>query len=634
VAKCILNLVICCAVASILESCQNVTSTPEFLDGNFLTAGEGPIDLLSPVKNQLVTSSATKFSWTSKGVAAYVIEISADESFTQIIVSKSIKTNTYSLNSSDLINGAVLSTGSYFWRVKVGHLQNNLQSSVESFFLIAIPASGVGDAGAIYVDSASTASFQIGSKLAPYKKIQSAIEAMDTARNGARDIRFDIRVAGGGTRSYNESLTLRAGISVYGGYDPSADWSRNVTANPTPINSAISIGVFCGSEVSTAYTNTTRIDGFTINVNVTTPAFGFDLESCSPTISNNTIVVESTTNDAFGIYANGASTSQISSNNVTARNTTSNSVSVFGVWARNSAVVHLSTNTITAQGTQTSVSVYGIHLSNSTGSTVSRNTIQPSNSIGLLYGVSSLSSTVSISNNSIRCTGSGSVSPRGVTGSTASTLTVVDNLIFCTGTDGTRGVYLDASIGTVTGNVIRVSATGGSAVGYGIWLNSASSGTFSSNTISVRGTTTANAIRMNINNTAVVITRNILFTDSATNRFGVSEGATDDPSNFSENLIFDTVSLYYDEGSTALNNIATLCATLLSNGTSTCSGNLTTAGSLGAVFNAGYVLPASIASPSDLKTWAILPGGTADISGGSNGWSTGDIGADAANAGP
>lgn len=620
-----------CILAGLIfvASCQSKATTQELLAGNFVSSGQSAIDLLVPTENQQVATSNPKFSWSSRGVGLYTLQVSTDVTFSNIVLDKDVPTNYYTLVNSDLKGLTSLPTNTYYWRVKIAKIQNNLQSTAGSFFLIALPASGSGSAGILYVDAISSATTQTGSKSAPYKKIQTAIESADAARNGNRDITFDIYVAGGGSRTYTESITLRAGISVYGGYDLTTDWSRNIAAAATIITSPSATGIFCNSEISTTYTDTTVFDGFTLNVTANTAVFGADLEACSPKISNNTITAESTGNDVYGIYANTSGFAKIVSNTIIAKNTAGTpAINVIGSWARSGAALYMENNTVTATLAGGGSSAYGSHFSNSTNSIITKSNYTINGGAGN-YGISATAASLTVSSTAIR--NAPSSSARGMNFSNSSSVTLTSNLIWTPTPAGGHGIFLDSSSATCTNNVIRVSASSGNA--EGIHLNSSSSGTYTNNTIGVSASTTASAFTMNISNTAV-ITNNIFFTDAGTTRYGTLEGATDDPSNYSNNLIFDTTSLYRDEGSVNLNTIGTLCTTLLGNGTTTCSGNITTAGSLAAAFTTGYTAPASLTLPSQLKTWTILAGGPADISGGANGWSAGDIGADAANAGP
>lgn len=632
-----LNFCILFAGISAFYSCGTKTTTDTLLAADFLANGQPAIDLLSPTENQQVAVASPKFSWSSRGVSTYLLQVATDSDFANLIIDKEVNGTTYSVQTNDLQGIPSLTTATYYWRVSIAKIKNNLQSSVGTFFLIALPASGSGDAGTIYVDVNSNVSAQLGSKEFPFKGIQAAIEFAHAIRNGNKNISLTVAVAGGAGRSYSESITMKAGISVFGGYSPASQWTRNTALYPTTLNSVLATAVYCGSEITASFTASTKFDGMVVNILVNVSAYGIDIESSAPTISNSTFNIESTGNDAYGVYANGSGgPAAISGNTISVRNTTSSgsSVLVMSGWVRSGASANFIGNTLSSTASGIGTTPYGLHFSNVSGSTASSNSISVSSASANPQGISQNAATISANNNSIRVSGTSGSVPRGIWLTSSSTGSYSGNLIYVTSASATSyGAYIDSSVATMTGNVIRSQATSAGQNATGIHLNSTSGGTYSNNTVSATSALTVTGIAMNITNTGV-FTNNLIFTDTGTTRYGFSEGATDDPSNFSNNLIFDTTILYRDEGSVNLNTIGTLCTTLLGNGTSTCAGNLTTGGSLPAVFVAGYTAPASVTTPAHLKSWAILPGGVADISGAGNGWSTGDIGANAATAGP
>jgi hypothetical protein len=85
---------------------------------------------------------------------------------------------------------------------------------------------------AIWV-SASGSPSNPGTRAAPLSSIQDAIDAADNGGFGA-----DVYVAAG---NYDESLTLRSRVSVYGGFDPT-EWTRDVAAN-RPVVSGDTVAV-------------------------------------------------------------------------------------------------------------------------------------------------------------------------------------------------------------------------------------------------------------------------------------------------------------------------------------------------------------------------------------------------------
>ncbi len=86
---------------------------------------------------------------------------------------------------------------------------------------------------AIWVSANTGSPSGDGSRSAPLTSIQAGIDAADNAGNGA-----DVYVAAG---NYDESLTLRSRVSVYGGWSD-VDWSRDVsTSKPVVSGSATAV---------------------------------------------------------------------------------------------------------------------------------------------------------------------------------------------------------------------------------------------------------------------------------------------------------------------------------------------------------------------------------------------------------
>lgn len=298
-----LSLLLC------VTACTTRTATQELLAASFATAGKLPIDLIAPVTGQLTSSRSTSFSWSER-IPNYQFELARDSAFSQIIVSKRTTSSSYALQSSDLVSGVVLANGTYYWRVRVPDVANNLQSKTGSLYMQYIPEPGSSNVGLIYVNKNSSSSSQNGSRENPYKTIQSAIAAADALRNGDRNIAMAVRVAQG---TYAEDITLLAGISIYGGYSTSlvdfaGEWARSISGYVTTINGVTSRAVRAGSDITTTYRGTTVMDGFTINGVYSNDTWVVYLYQASPTISNNNLVGASAVNGTtYGIQATSGS---------------------------------------------------------------------------------------------------------------------------------------------------------------------------------------------------------------------------------------------------------------------------------------------------------------------------------------
>jgi len=360
---------------AIITGCSRTAST-ELLDANFIGKGQTAVDLISPTQNQQVASSTPSFSWSARGAGLYTLELATDSEFTNKVLEKEVNATTYSLAVNDLIGVNALTTSTYYWRVKIAKIKDNLQSRPQSFLLMVLPSGGSGSAGALYVDKSSTANTQIGSKEAPYKTITGAIAAADALRNNNQSITLDVRVAKG---DYSEEVNLIEGISIRGGYD-AANWGRNVSANITKILGPTDAAVRSGSGV----TNTTGVDGFTI-IGATisgASSYGVLNISSSPTIANNYIDCGNGA-QCYGIH-NTSSSPIISGNTITGKSSTGN----FGVYNQLNSSPTIINNVIFGGS---GASTIGIYLNGSVNVKIDNNTIG-AGTAGIPYGIRLVSS--------------------------------------------------------------------------------------------------------------------------------------------------------------------------------------------------------------------------------------------------
>jgi len=342
------------------SACQNKTTTQELLEANFVSAGKTQIDLLSPTQDQQVATSNPTFSWGDRGAGLYTIEVASDANFKNVVLNQNVNGTQYTLANSALIGVSSLTTNSYHWRVKVANIANNLQSKTGTFFLVAIPLGGSGSAGVLYVNTASTASLEIGSREKPYKRIQAAIANADALRNYHFGITMDIYVAQG---SYTEEVILSPGISLRGGYEPN-NWTRSISSYTTTINAPLVFAVRGAPTITTAYTNTTWLEGFTIigptattsNANIA----GVTLASSSPTIAYNTIrggLTTSTSAVVAGIDS-GTGSAYIFGNTILGASGCTGCNYVQGIYANGS--VRIFNNVIVGSTDNAGVSLKGI----------------------------------------------------------------------------------------------------------------------------------------------------------------------------------------------------------------------------------------------------------------------------------
>lgn len=487
-------------------TCKNQLSTQDLLDGDFLSKGKTPIDLLSPTENQQVTTANPTFSWSSKGVSLYTIQVATDANFSNIVLTKDVSEISYKVANADLSGVSSLTTSTYFWRVKVAKVANSLQSKTGSFLLIALPAGTSGYAGAIYVNGASTASVQVGSKEAPYKKIQTAIGAADALRNSVTGITLDVLVAQG---TYSEEISLIPGISIRGGYE-ATNWTRNIAVYTTTIQATIDVAIRGGNTITVLHTNTTWIEGFTIQGLAAATSYGVYLSGSSPTIANCTITVgTASAGDSYGIYISSASPS-ISNTSITS-GSISGSNSSYGIYNDSSSatIANSSITGGTASGTTSSHGIANIDSS----PTISGNTITGGKSGYTSYGIRNTNSSPSISRNTI-------------SGGAATT--------------NSFGVYNFSSSPNITNNIIisGVTLSGGT---FGIYNTQTSAPAISGNTIIVSAAGTSNGYGIRMDGSKPTIRNNTLYlTGKSSTRVGIGETvAGDNPVELKNNAFFD-----------------------------------------------------------------------------------------------
>lgn len=406
--------------------CKSNLSTQQLLDGNFITQGQASIDLLSPTQDQQLITVNPTFSWSPRGVNLYSLQISSDPGFGTLLLDKEVQGSNYTVQASDLIGVSSLSTNTYYWRVRAAKIAENLQSKNGSFFIAAIPSGGAGYAGILYVDGSSSKTVQTGGKAAPYKKIQSAITNADLLRSGNSAVNFDVYVAAG---TYNESITLAAGISIFGGYK-SADWTRSISSNVTTINASADFAVAGKNDITAAYSATTIVDGFTITGGSLAGGvtnYGISLAISNPTITNN-IVNGGSGVDSRGIFL--VSSSPVIKNN--AINGGSAGSTSIGIFCSGTSAPLIQLNTIVGGTANPS---YGI---NCNGSAVITNNVVSGGAVNSSYAALVGGAGTILANNVINGVGTGAGTTYALYINGTGVGSVTNNVIF---TQGGAGRY-------------------------------------------------------------------------------------------------------------------------------------------------------------------------------------------------
>ncbi|MBL8032975.1 MAG: right-handed parallel beta-helix repeat-containing protein [Leptospiraceae bacterium] len=480
-------------------ACKGYNSQ-EYLDADFIAEDLTPIDLLAPTHNS-TTSKTPIFTWSRRsGVKRYVFELSKSSDFAEIILRKNLLNNAYELNNDDLIGISALDAQSYHWRVVAQYKHQSINSNSAIMHTI--------ETNIVYVNANMTGN-QLGNKSFPYKTIQSGIEAANSLRNGSPTITCQVFVAQG---IYTETIQLRPGISLRGGYEAN-NWTRDIYANLTSIIAASDAAVRGGADITTAFTATTVVDGFTITGGNFSSNAAISNYYASPTFSNN-VINGGAGNFSHGISSNYASSPVISYNTISGGNGANSSR---GVYESGSASV-ISNNIIFG----------GNGISNSTGITIT-NTASPTVKNNLIVGGNNSTNNYGIS------TGGGGGG------------TIVNNTIL--GGSGSGNNYGIGMAGVVLPTVI------------------------SNNTINGGSAGTAYGIRM-FSGATPEIRNNIIFTSVGTGTCIYESAAGDDPVAMENNNLFGcTTALYRDHDTGAdVTNLST--SITLPTGTLASMGNI------------------------------------------------------------
>jgi len=521
-------------------------STKELLDGEFLTKGQNSIDLLSPKDGASVDASPV-FSWSVKpGISLYQIELSTVENFATLALSREVTGGSYKLAAADMAPNQLLKSVRYFWRVSAAKVGTSLRSGTASIQVL------VNDI--IYVDANSQANLQTGNLSAPLKTIQGAIEYVDSLRNGDATLSRRIFVAQG---TYNENITLKPGISLYGGYSSGNEFAtRNTAVHVTTIQAPTMIAVQALSNITAAYTASTIIDGFRIVGGSITGVVNaaIYLSSSNPTISNNNII-GGTAGTPYGIRSDSSSPT-ITLNTISGGSTPTLSATAYGIHCI-AGSPRITNNTITGGA---AFNVNGISSASGATATIIGNTIRG--------GVGN-SNSYAINNNS--------AAPAEITG----------NFIHGGSATSSYGIYNQLSSPPITNNII-FGGSGDNA--YGVF-NGTSAPTMTNNLIVASGWDTSYGVNISISSSTSRITNNIFVTGGQYRTHFRESDPAPDPRSFENNVFWDSWAgangtLYLNEGSLPLNSIATIEAlTDFNGGADKGRGNiLLTAGTAGNPF--------------------------------------------------
>lgn len=492
-------------------------STQALLDASFLSNAQGAATVLNPVNNAHF-SREKQFLWTDMPNAFYYqLEISTSVDFSGVVLRARTKSSRYIVADGDLVGVSKLAQQVYYLRVITGYGSKEVVSAATQFVLF--------DPEIVYVNVNSVVVPIYGNLGAPFKKIQDGINY--AAFNGKKRV----HVAQG---DYVGSITLANGISLYGAYD-AAFTVQNTTTQETKIKNTTNI---YSIQIGTDVTQTTTLDRFTVENNLTTGTlYSIYNESSAMVFSNNKIVLPSTTT-AIGlqnvsaspqitgntIQSSGTATNRGIVNSASSPTISNNTFTLTSAASQNRGIINetgsapsITTNNFSLSGTNSSTSI--AIDNNASPAIINNNTITfgTSGATSTHTGISSAAgSLASITTNNINLGITNSAISYGVLNN-ASATTVQTNTIQ-TGTNSTTyGVYNSSSSGTISGNTVT-TGTGGTNVGI---YNTGSSPTITANTLTITAANTTYGIHNTLNSSPTISNNNIRGGAGVSNNYGI-----------------------------------------------------------------------------------------------------------------
>lgn len=343
------------------------TSTQALLDADLIVSGRSTIKLSTPANGATVLSESNLvFSWGDiPGAGNYLIEIADATDFSNIIISKQVTTNEYPFQRSDLKSGATFGSSTYYWRVSIISGAKSLLRSD------AWVANFIAD-NAFYVDCAYTGT-SYGTRLAPFKTIQTGLDSALGARLGVTTATAEVRVAKG---ICTESIFLRPNVLLKGGYDPSQNWVRNPSLYQTILSTTNAVAVQGFADLTSAFT-ATLMEGFKIQTTNTGSniASSISLINANVTFRNNYLVATSAAaNSGLGLCAVSIQGGNLTfdSNVLSATTASTNNLHVLRTFYFDAATVTATNNifyvAMTATGTSAGGSPFMADVTGATGS--------------------------------------------------------------------------------------------------------------------------------------------------------------------------------------------------------------------------------------------------------------------------
>lgn len=400
------------------------TNTQDLLDTKFISPTT--IELLSPSTGSVSTPSVT-FTYSQRvGIADYQLQIAETANFSNIVFRKFDRKSSITITPAEF----AFEPREYFWRVS--DKNQGYMSEIRSLQIVSTDT--------VFVNPNFSGATQIGNKSAPFRSIQAGINDALARRPTATTPMQVLVSRDGNSNGTTDDIVMAAGIALKGGYDADNNWSRNIAINVTTIRTSYRYGVLFESDVTSAYTGTTVLEGFHVESAINSRAAqAIRIRSASPTIRYNNL----------RSFPGGQSSATV----------------LVNVGA---PVIH--NNSIQVSGGSYG---YALWLGSASGALVYNNTVFAFSGSNHIYGIAILAaSNATISNNTVLCANvitGGSYDCYGISlaAATAHKPSITNNLVIpllASPTGVRASIYEDASTtptpGSVENNFLLNAGTG------------------------------------------------------------------------------------------------------------------------------------------------------------------------------
>ncbi|MDH5719693.1 MAG: hypothetical protein OEZ13_03635 [Spirochaetia bacterium] len=395
----------------LLSTCGD-TSTTDLLNGEFVNklADTSPPTIITPLSGA-TTGLSVPLQWTSKdGASSYTIEVATDSAFTNQITG-----SPFTVTSASMVL-PLFEGNFYYWRVRAntteeGQYGEGTFNALDSVVYVYCPSTHAYCSDTdIHADGTNI--IAVGHKAGPYRTIAGGIA--EAVRLG----KSEVRIAGrgddglGNSVPYTETIIIKDGVSVTGGYD-SAFTAKDTSAvaNQVVIESASSYVAYAQGVTRTtvvdsiSFVNTSIglsasygviVEGSNANLlfnNIQSnggtgaSAYGFSITNYSqPQIKNSSITTGNSSVKAVGIWNDFSSLPTLDSVAITTGLSTV-TVGILNQPGSNSGVIMTNSSIVTSDATDYSVGIGGINTAGGYGEIQNSSITTGMVSLGAAYGM-------------------------------------------------------------------------------------------------------------------------------------------------------------------------------------------------------------------------------------------------------